>query len=165
MTVVSAAGVVLVSAEPAIAADSCYGDYCSGRDPSTTGTGGNPCQNGARTVSSTEVWIYYSTPGTGTGYEWRNVGTLELRWSDRCQTNWARLTTNQWSYIERIRISQENTGYIQEKWTQGYWVDTEPGLFWTGMIYSPVKKTQATVICRAGMFTSGCGQWIGTAWV
>ena len=153
-----------VVASPALA-DGCHGDYCSGRDPSTTGTGGNPCQNGARTVSATDVWIYYSTPGAGQGYEWRNVGLLELRWSDRCQTNWAKLTTNQTSYIERIRLDQEGTSYFQEKWTQGHWTDTEPGIFWTNMIYSPVKRTRATVICRAGMFTTGCGQEIRTGWV
>lgn len=154
------AGIVPAAAQAA----GCYGDYCSGKDPSTTGTGGNPCQNGARTVASTEVWLRYITPGMENVYDWRKVGFLELRWSDRCQTNWAKLTTYQSSYLQWLRIRQEpdGTGYKQEYKTGGYAGGTGVGTFWTGMIYSPVKKTRAYIGCEPGV-SSPCD--IGTAWV
>lgn len=100
LLVLGMSGVFAVVTPGVAQAAGCYGDYCSGKDPSTTGTGGNPCQNGARTVSSTEVWLQYLTPGMENVYEWRKVGFLELRWSDRCQTNWAKLTTYQSSYLQ-----------------------------------------------------------------
>jgi uncharacterized membrane protein len=156
LLVLASAGVVMVATPSAAQAAGCYGDFCSGKDPSTTGTGGNPCQNGARTVASTEVWLQYVTPGMEMVYEWRKVGFLELRWSDRCQTNWARLTTYQGSYLQWLRIRQEpdGTGYSQEYKTSGYTGNTGVGTFWTNMIYSPVKKTRAYVNCAPGVGSS-----------
>jgi uncharacterized protein DUF2690 len=90
----------------------CYGDYCSGQDPETTG-----CSAGAYTVTSV-------------GY---NGGTLEVRWSPTCKTNWARINVG-WSGYFRI---QQTTGYQQ------HYSGTNGTYWWTSMIYSP------TLGCRA----------------
>ncbi|GAA3146952.1 hypothetical protein GCM10020255_025260 [Rhodococcus baikonurensis] len=58
---------------PSASAASCYGDYCSGVDPLSSG-----CANDAYTVATGYVY------GSG-GSAW-----VEIRWSPTCQTNWAR---------------------------------------------------------------------------
>ena len=50
-------------AEPAMAASSCYGDYCSGQDPATTGVGGVPCANDGKVVATSRVKVDYYHPG------------------------------------------------------------------------------------------------------
>jgi hypothetical protein len=91
---------------------SCYGDYCSGQDPQSSG-----CSADAYTVTSV-------------GY---NGGTLEVRWSPTCKTNWARINVG-WSGYFRI---QQTTGYDQ------HYSGTNGSFWWTKMIYSP------TLGCRA----------------
>lgn len=48
----------------------CYGDYCSGKDPAATG-----CDSGAVTTK------VYNT----------SIASLQVRWSPTCKTNWTRL--------------------------------------------------------------------------
>ncbi len=115
---------MLVSAGTAVAAPAqvheqsigaqatCYGDYCSGQDPESTG-----CSAGAYTVTSV-------------GY---NGGTLEVRWSPTCQTNWSRINVG-WSGYFRI---QQSTGYEQ------HYSGTNGTYWWTKMIYSPVLGCRA----------------------
>jgi hypothetical protein len=57
----------------------CSGDGCTGLKPELTG-----CDRDARTIRTGAV----VDPRTG-----RQVGTIELRGSGRCQTNWARVTS------------------------------------------------------------------------
>lgn len=121
----------------AVAAESCYGDYCSGKDPSRVGVGGVPCADRADTVRSARVNM---SDGFGGYYE---VGTLEVRWSARCQTNWARLSLERDAYgILGINILQD-TGYKQYKSTRGFDGGTSKGVFWTNMIYSPTARVMA----------------------
>ena len=58
---------------PALAV-SCYGDYCSGKDPQNSG-----CSADAYTVASAGV--------LGSG----GSSVVELRWSPTCKTNWTRV--------------------------------------------------------------------------
>jgi hypothetical protein len=102
----------------------CYGDYCSGKDPEATG-----CATGARTLAVTNL----------------TYGTLSLRWSATCKTEWARL------YVYPTRtlgpgyvIAQQSTGYYQTgpiyaiaSWTP------HSETTWSPMIYSPVLCVKA----------------------
>jgi hypothetical protein len=103
---------------------SCYGDYCSGKNPNSTG-----CANDAYTVTS----FNYAT------------ASLQLRWSPTCRTNWARLVV----YPPGVRIFNygslwaiQDTGYNQSVNTlsvSGY----SSATFYTAMIYSPVHCVKA----------------------
>lgn len=125
---------IAVAASPAAAADSCYGDYCSGRDPQTTGVGGVPCANDAHTVSI--VTVNNRTP-----FGFDDVGGLELRWSPRCQTNWTRLVLWKSAFYHGI-YSVQSSGYRTYYATSGNNGVTEVGGFWTPMIYSPRDAVQ-----------------------
>jgi hypothetical protein len=156
VTAVTVAGMVTVASAPAQAAAGCYGDYCSGKDPSTTGTNNNPCQNGARTVAWENLDVWRVHAGTDNGY-WATVGVLELRWSDRCQTNWARLELKEATSLDRLHVIQ-STNYRQSHKTSGWTSQTTtPGIFWTPMIYSPVAKCRAYV--DGGAFRTDSTVW------
>lgn len=102
---------------PAAAAVGCTGHQCSGLDPQTTG-----CAADGRTIFRTPVY------GTG-GTSW-----VEIRWSDACQTNWAR--TN--GVRPNIKAVQD-TGY-----TRGYRANN--GAYsWTEMIYSPHQRVKGVI--------------------
>lgn len=116
-----------ISSTSSAYAVTCYGDYCSGRDPETSG-----CSNGAVTVAATNV--------TG--------GRLELRWSARCKTNWARYIQYPRGWFMgniplQLRAVQD-TGYTQR---HNYGVNGTPtGTTWTPMIYSPVRRVRAQMV-------------------
>jgi hypothetical protein len=135
--VLAVLGGSFVVASPAMAADGCYGDYCSGRDPSTTGVGGIPCADDGRTVSA--VTVNSRIP---TGFH--DVGRLELRWSPRCQTNWTRLTLWDNAFYTGI-TSMQDSGYSTSHHTSGINGVTGAGTFWTPMIYSPIRAVQGQV--------------------
>lgn len=120
------------------ASASCYGDWCSGKDPSSTG-----CANDGRTVASNDL---YEQRGAFNGdVYWAYVGKIELRWSPSCKTNWARLTTTDSSGMNTLKVVQD-TGYTQSKSTVPMWGGlTKPGVYWTPMIYSPQRHCQGTV--------------------
>jgi hypothetical protein len=97
---------------PAAQAVTCYGDYCSGRDPEATG-----CSADAYTVVSARI------PGTS--------AHVELRWSPTCRSNWARTAWNGSNPGSALRAVQCPTNY-----TQGY-SGTNGSFWWSRMIYSP----------------------------
>jgi hypothetical protein len=121
-------GIVLVGRPDPAAAVSCYGDWCSGRDPQATG-----CANDAVTVASVDV--------TG--------ARLELRWSPRCKTNWARYIQYPRGWFMgnvplELRAVQRDTGYTQRR---SYGVNgTGTGTTWSPMIYSPVRLVRAQMV-------------------
>lgn len=124
--VITLTSVGLVQAAPAHAV-SCYGDYCSGKDPEATG-----CSAGAVTVA------------------WKDVtgARLELRWSATCKTNWARYIQypRGW-FMGNVPLEMravQDTGYTQRK---NYGVNGTPeGATWTPMIYSPVRLVRAEMV-------------------
>jgi Protein of unknown function (DUF2690) len=119
---------------------SCYGNYCSGKDPRQTG-----CSAGAETLAAKEL--------TG--------ARLELRWSSRCKTEWARWI--QYSGVSADTPTElfaiQDTGYTQ---SASYGVNGEPenpaasstsnGITtsWTPMIYSPVHLVRAVADIQCG---------------
>ena len=110
-------GGALATASPASAV-TCYGDYCSGKQPDQTG-----CAAGAVTVDAVDF----------------RGGRLELRWSPTCKTNWARLQVYPGGFAYTLSAVQD-TGYTQSvQWPAG----AGQGTYWTPMIYSPVRLVQA----------------------
>ena len=120
------------------ASTGCYGDWCSGQDSAVTG-----CANDGRTVASNDL---YEQRGSFNGdIYWTYVGKVELRWSPKCKTNWARFTGVDSSGINTLKVVQD-TGYTKSKSTVPLWGGwTKPGVYWSPMIYSPVHHCQATV--------------------
>ncbi len=120
MLIVLICGVALPILTPlkAEAAVSCYGDYCSGRDPDTTG-----CSADARTVAHVQLpWVRQR---------------LEVRWSPTCKTNWARmLYDNDPTWLKAV---QPSTGYTQSR------ILRSGSNSWTPMIYSPTRCVYAEV--------------------
>jgi len=132
--------------QAAPAAGWCYGDYCSGLDPHTTRhvPDGNFCDADGRTVASASQWN--SSPAR----------TVELRWSDRCQVNWARVNFSDFSWVEARQVIDSahcpypyNHPYI---YSQGY-VSTNGVYWWSRMIFSPSKPVFADAM-------SGKPTWI-----
>lgn len=116
----------------------CYGDYCSGQDPTTTG-----CDQDAVTLESVPI-------STG-------AGQLDLRWSPTCKTNWARwqqYPTGCLNCAPTALYAVQDTGYSQtvDFYADGAVnLDTENGgTYWTPMIYSPVHAVYAAVDMPCG---------------
>lgn len=114
----------LLSPAPAHAV-TCYGDYCSGQDPSRSG-----CGNDAYTATSLNV----------------SIGSLQTRYSPTCKTNWAKLVV----YATGIKcvspgglVAVQDTGYKQSTETTLVCGSRSETTFWTPMIYSPVHKVKA----------------------
>ena len=148
VAVSATAGAVVVAEKPAAASTSCYGDYCSGKDPATTTTpDGHSCSDGAQTIQSTDVYAIgggLSLGAVSINLGGGRIGTIELRWSWRCQTNWARLNLAQGAHINTIGVRQDPTHYEQVG-DIGPMGNLPPGVYWTKMIYSPVLYCQAFV--------------------
>jgi len=111
----------------------CYGSSCVGKDPTISNSSGS-CSGGATTLATA------TPPGGGPA--------VELRWSDWCHANWARLQTPEpgaWNY-----------------WVQS-WDGTKEyaipyrGYAWTYM----VDGTQLARACIQGASTSqySCTKW------
>jgi hypothetical protein len=119
---------------------SCYGDYCSGKDPMSTG-----CNNGAITTAVLNL-------------SW---GTVNLRWSPVCKTNWARI------YVYPTRtlapgfvVAEQSTGYTQ---TGSIYAiasfSAQSETSWSPMIYSPSYCVRAGVNLGTGY--SWNTEWTG----
>lgn len=81
------ASTAMLTASPAHAV-TCYGDYCSGLDPQSSG-----CAADAYPVASST-----------------NAGvTVQLEWSPTCKTNWARVNTSTPAWIKAV----QQGGYTQ----------------------------------------------------
>jgi hypothetical protein len=79
LMVVAVAGPAGATSPPAPAARvTCSGDGCTGQRPELTG-----CDKDGRTIRTGKV-----VDASG-----RAVGTIELRWSPTCGTNWARVSS------------------------------------------------------------------------
>lgn len=115
LLLVSIAGTSL-AAVPAHAVG-CWGDWCSGQDPQSTG-----CSADARTLAADESYA------TG--------AYVELRYSPTCKTEWARVPRNNWPGGDSLGVVQD-TGYRQGDSSEN------ESYVWSKMIYSPVKRCYA----------------------
>jgi Protein of unknown function (DUF2690) len=116
----------------------CWGDWCSGQNPRDT-----HCADDATTIK--EVDIFATDGWTSTPI---NRGKLELRWSPTCKTKWARLNLTSAMKIRTVTITQDS-GYEQDWYPSGrdFWaLNTQPGVFYTNMIYSPNLRAYAHLV-------------------
>ncbi|MFC8852930.1 hypothetical protein ACFT5D_07740 [Streptomyces sp. NPDC057144] len=110
---------------PQASAASCYGDYCSNKDPQATG-----CSAGGFTQFGIDVYYWKSLWASNKAY----AGRLELRGSNTCgSTQWARFTAMDTGFTYRIRAEQPETGYTTS-WQE---VNTQRTSAWSNQIYSP----------------------------
>lgn len=119
----------------------CYGDYCSGKDPHKTG-----CSSGAQTLASKDL----------------SGARLELRWSSRCKTEWARwiqYPLGLKSDLPTQLVARQDTGYTQSATYDVNGVPTDRAassksggitISWTPMIYSPVHLVRAVAYVQCG---------------
>lgn len=110
----------------------CLGAGCDGLDPDATG-----CSAGARKIASASH---------------RDGGEVELRWSERCHTKWARVTR-----AGRYETSAwlETISYDPTTIVSGSGDDQVSRLMWSNMIYSPGQPLSA---CTYITYCSGgCG--------
>jgi hypothetical protein len=123
---------------------SCYGDYCSGKDPVATG-----CNTVAKTFAAKQL----------------SGARLELRWSPTCKTEWARWIQYSSGHVGLSAdlptelFAVQDTGYTQ---SASYNPNGEPenpaasstsnGITtsWTPMIYSPVHLVRAVADVQCG---------------
>lgn len=118
--------VSLVGNPTKASAVTCYGDYCSGVDPQSSGCGAD-----AYTAT------VYNT----------SIASLQTRYSPTCQTNWARVVVYATGvgcvYPGSLRAIQD-TGYTQSTSTSLVCNTYSSTTFWTPMIYSPVHKVRSS---------------------
>lgn len=149
-TAVLGCSAVVATATPA-AAVTCYGDYCSGKDPQATG-----CASGASTSAVRE----FSQGSTR--------GVLEVRYSPTCKTNWTRVTV-----YSVGNLLQASAGTVKSIQDSGYTTSanvprpTETVQVWTPMIYSPVRLVKGQYTTDTNPCRVGCN-WsrlvVETAW-
>jgi hypothetical protein len=128
LAVLTLAAVFTVAPARPAQAVSCYGDYCSGKDPQASG-----CSADARMVAVEGVY------GTG-GESW-----VELRWSPTCKTNWARV-----NFAATSVKAVQSTGYTQT------YSGTNGSYWWSAMIYSPTLCVKAVVSGGWGVTQTAC---------
>jgi hypothetical protein len=108
-------GIQVAVPQVAQASVSCYGDYCSGKDPQATGC-------------AADAYTFASRFDSNTG------ALVELRWSPTCKTEWARANSPlSGGWIKAV----QSTGYTQ-------WGTIWNGSYsWSRQIYSPSKCVYA----------------------
>jgi hypothetical protein len=124
LTAVICAAFVPLLTTPQAHAVSCYGDYCSGQDPSQSGCGA-------------DAYIAVSNNF--------DLGSLQIRYSPTCKTNWAKLVIYATPHcvLPGGLDAVQDTGYKQSTETRLVCGTGSETTFWTPMIYSPVHKVKA----------------------
>jgi len=123
---------VSLAAPETAEAVSCYGDYCSGKDPVATG-----CSNGAYAVNHARI------PGTN--------AYVQNIWSPTCKTQWARVTNGYGQAYPWKLSAVQNTGYTQ----QGA-AHHSGSYSWTNMIYTPSNCVRAKWTGSPGSTATAC---------
>ncbi|MBL8159393.1 DUF2690 domain-containing protein [Candidatus Saccharibacteria bacterium] len=136
-----ATAAMLVLTPATAQAAGCYGDWCTGKDPAATG-----CAADAVTVAV--VGLHLNTIGVGgLSIGGDQYGQLELRWSARCKTNWARVRTWMSSSMAAVAVVQESTNKMKARWIGGNeQLRTQAGSAYSPMIYSPKLAVRAFII-------------------
>lgn len=124
VSVMGTAAIGAVAIPSTAGAVSCYGDYCSGQDPMATG-----CANDASVTDFVN------------GDNLR----LELRWSQTCKTNWARVIVYPGWLAPFDLWAEQDTGYKQSSGGGGGMRYSTATPIWSRMIYSPNRCVWARV--------------------
>ncbi len=98
----------------------CSGNGCNGLDPETT-----PCASDAITAQTKSIYATISGKSTYVGY-------VQLRWSNACKTNWARVTRTDGAFKEGMNAQvQRSDGFQKFASKKGYTT------IWSPMVYAP----------------------------
>jgi hypothetical protein len=119
-------------ADPGVAhADgSCWGDYCTGQNPYSSG-----CASDAY-VWGTANLTYKDSDGNQ-----QNAGTIQLIVSPSCGTRWAYATLTD-SDVSGVQVeAKQDTGFTEET----PWYNNGAGTYYTEMTYSRTHCSQAIV--------------------
>lgn len=127
---------IIVAVGPGGPDVSCRGEACNGQDPGTTG-----CAKGATTAATAEI-----RDGQN-----RVVGWVDLRWSELCATNWARVenTSGQPHLLMRTYL-RDTTGSVIEETV----VEARGQGFYGKMWYAPTGE----VVVQACAIIEGCAE-------
>jgi hypothetical protein len=123
----------------AVSSDQCYASRgapmaCDGDDPAASG-----CSADAYTV--TNAW------GWSGGVRLH----VELRWSPHCQTNWSRVTSGPWTYLEAL------AQYRDGSWGRGTEHFQFTNYIWSGMIVgAPGYQCVAAAGIVQAWIVTGC---------
>ena len=140
---VGVAAMVWIGASPAYAA-TCYGDYCTGKNPYTTGCASNSYEWGYANIHD---------PNSNSAV----VGDVELWISRTCATRWARVRI--WednNYSVRVQVKQSNGFTETTPWYNG------AGTYYTLQIYNRSLCSYARAIGQFGGLNdaqTGCTVW------
>ncbi len=107
------------TAKPQLPRVTCSGDGCNGLDPIATG-----CANDAITVKTTGGTTSFRT------------GTIELRYSPTCGTNWGRVVSSVGSVQLTVSIRRETDKLFYFKVATGT-------ILWSPMIFAKTVKAKA----------------------
>lgn len=162
-------GVSVVEATSPAAAHAAknYGDYLSGKYAGE----GNNCAADARTLSSTVLAKSGGSLGVGvgpvdanTGADNGGVGVIELRWSEKCGTAWARLRTTRANDVTYIGI-EKNDGYKQQRLISGNAPGSPAANSFTPMIYGRGAEDQFRAYVYSQEFYDPTPDNAGTFWM
>jgi hypothetical protein len=153
---IAGGGVLATSGvEPAQAANvSCYGDFCSGKYANETG-----CYQDARTIAEAAISRSGLTlsvtaakePGVSVGVDGNagEVGILELRHSETCGTNWARLNAKGGRSAGLTGINfvgvQQDGGYTQKRDIGGWFNGSPAAVSYSPMVYGRSRSYRAFI--------------------
>jgi hypothetical protein len=126
----------------------CYGDYCTGKYADQTG-----CDKDARTIKSTPIYQRKQEitgslkDGPLVSTRDVKVGTLEVRGSKACGTEWGRATINVPAFATEISIVQDETGHMQTRKIQRpMGIDAIRGTFYSPQVYTHNYAHQAELV-------------------
>ncbi|MEV7231231.1 DUF2690 domain-containing protein [Polymorphospora sp. NPDC051019] len=129
--------VIPATASAAPPAGYCYGDYCSGMDPNTT----RHYPSGAYCAADGETVAHSYTPNL-------SYKLVELRWSNRCGTNWVRANFGHFEWLE-ARQPWPSCSERSSEYKQGY-VSNNGSYWWSRMIYSPTRPVYGSAMVLWG---------------
>jgi|GEM_PF-2573785 len=137
MVIAGVISTIFFSPHAQAVATSCYGDYCTGKDPHVT-----KCDTDATTIESSNIYLnggrVYEQSGSGPRSGRRieiKVGVLEIRHSSSCHAVWARLNTLQKTDINYIGV-MNSTRFKVEKKISGNWAGSPARIFYSPMLYA-----------------------------
>lgn len=129
---------ILVEVGPGGPDVSCRGESCNGKDPGETG-----CSAKAATAETAEI----------KDDEGRVVGWVQLRWSELCGTNWARVgnTSGQSDLMVRAYL-RDAAGNIMEETV----VESRTPRFYSKMRYAPTGQVAVSACGMIEGFEEAC---------
>ena len=149
---------LLIAGEADASTPTCYGDYCSGLYADDA-----HCDEDATTIADTRIVLHNSGVEVGPvsiGGNDQDVGLLELRYSEKCGTVWARMNTTVDSPIQFLGVEQDG-GYEQYRNVAGRSYPAQAQQAFSPMVYGREDSYRAFVYSHHPL---GLPEEVGTLW-